>query len=55
MQDNYTFPLYRPPAEANSIIIQVTNGCSYNNCTFCSMYVDKQYSVNNLDSIYSNR
>jgi len=53
MQDNYTFPLYRPPAEANSIIIQVTNGCSYNNCTFCSMYVDKQYSVNNLDSIYS--
>ena len=52
MQEHYSYPLYRPPAEANSIIVQVTNGCSYNKCTFCSMYVDKQYSINNLDIIY---
>jgi len=53
MQDNYTFPLFRPPAEADNIIIQVTNGCSYNQCTFCSMYTEKQYSINNLNDIYS--
>jgi uncharacterized Fe-S cluster-containing MiaB family protein len=52
MQEHYSYPLYRPPAEANSIIVQVTNGCSYNKCTFCSMYVNKQYSINNLDIIY---
>ncbi len=52
MQETYSFPLYRPPAEANSIIIQVTNGCSYNQCTFCSMYIDKKYTINTLDEIY---
>ncbi len=53
MQEHYTYPLYRPPAEADNIIIQVTNGCSYNQCTFCSMYTDKKYSINSLDDVYS--
>ena len=53
MQNIYTFPLYRPPAEANNIIIQVTNGCSYNNCTFCSMYRSKEYTINSIDNIYN--
>lgn len=49
---NYTYPLYRPPAEANNIIIQVTYGCSYNNCSFCSMYKTKNYQVRALEEIY---
>ncbi len=49
---DYSYPLYRPPAEANSIIIQVTYGCSYNNCTFCSMYKSKKYEVRELEEIY---
>ena len=49
---NYTYPLYRPPAEANNIIIQATHGCSYNNCSFCSMYKTKSYKVKDLQDVY---
>lgn len=48
----YYYPLFRPPAEANNIIIQVTLGCSYNNCSFCSMYKTKKYEVRNLKDVY---
>ncbi len=39
---NYIEPLFRPPSEARSLIFQVTNGCSWNRCTYCEMYTETQ-------------
>ena len=36
-------PLFRPPAEAESLILQVDQGCPYNRCTFCGMYRGVKY------------
>lgn len=50
---NYIEPLFRPPSEARSLILQVTNGCSWNNCTFCEMYTapQKKFSVKTAEQI----
>lgn len=47
----YDMPLYRPPSEAYSLIIQVTLGCSHNNCSFCSMYKSKKFSIKPIERI----
>ncbi|WP_313239525.1 radical SAM protein [Stutzerimonas kunmingensis] len=38
----YIEPVFRPPSEAHSLILPVTNGCSWNSCTFCEMYTSPQ-------------
>ncbi len=38
----YIEPVFRPPSEAHSLILPVTNGCSWNSCTFCEMYTQPQ-------------
>lgn len=47
----YQYPLYRPPSEANSLIIQATIGCSHNKCSFCSMYKGKKFIIKPLEQI----
>ncbi len=53
----YISPVFRPPSEADSLIIPLTNGCSWNKCTFCEMYTaaQKKFRARNeaetLDSI----
>lgn len=39
---DYIEPVFRPPSEAHSLILPVTNGCSWNQCGFCEMYTAPQ-------------
>lgn len=44
MSSFYQEPLFRPPSEANSVIVQNSIGCAWNGCHFCDMYKDKTFS-----------
>jgi len=48
---NYAEPVYRPPSESKSLIFQVTLGCSFNQCSFCDMYRNKEYSEKTWDEV----
>lgn len=47
----YDEPLFRPPSEAGSFILQATLGCSWNACTYCAMYRDKRYRERPLGEV----
>ncbi len=42
---HYQGNIFRPPSEANSILLQVTTGCSHNKCTFCGMYKQSRFTI----------
>ncbi len=48
---HYDFPPFRPPSEANSLLLRVTRGCPWNRCTFCSMYKDTQFEIRDLEEV----
>jgi len=39
---HYINPVFRPPSEAQSLILPITNGCSWNKCAYCEMYTEPQ-------------
>ena len=47
----YNEPVFRPPGEANSAIIQATLGCSWNKCAFCEMYTSKTFRIKKFEDL----
>ena len=48
---HYQGNIFRPPSEADSILLQVTTGCSHNKCTFCGMYKGSRFSIKDQQTI----
>jgi radical SAM superfamily enzyme YgiQ (UPF0313 family) len=48
---DYDFPPFRPPSEANSLLLRVTRGCPWNRCAFCSMYKTVKFEIRDLEEI----
>jgi len=42
---HYEGNMIRPPSEADSILLQVTVGCSHNKCTFCGAYKGERFKI----------
>ena len=46
---DYDFPPFRPPSEANSLLLRITRGCPWNRCTFCSMYKGMKFEIRDIE------
>jgi len=49
---HYEGNIIRPPSEADSILLQVTVGCSHNKCTFCGTYKGERFTIKKDDIIF---
>ena len=49
---HYEGMMIRPPSEADSILLQVTLGCSHNKCTFCGTFREKRFNIKKDDIIF---
>lgn len=47
----YEGRIFRPPSEADSLIVQATIGCSWNHCTYCDMYRDKSFRARDVEEV----
>ena len=48
---HYEGIVYRPPSEADSLIIQATYGCPHNRCAFCNMYRGRRFKIRKVEEI----
>lgn len=51
MERSFRIGPIRPPSEANSLLLQVTNGCTWNKCKFCQLYRHTKFKAYSADSI----
>lgn len=50
---HYTGPVYRPPIEAGTPLLEITYGCSWNRCSFCTMYHEQKFGISPIEDVES--
>lgn len=50
-EKSYDFPPFRPPSEADSLLLRVTRGCPWNQCAFCPMYKHVKFEKRSVEEV----